>query len=129
MTAKVERLPGEPIIVVTWSSPFDVQKESPQKFADVDALIRSDEKVYVIDDMTRLKIDFATLVAGMAAQRVKAPGSPADLRVKTILVGSGMMWELASRGAKQLQYGGFDIPLFPSLEAALAHAREKVKSW
>jgi hypothetical protein len=129
MTVKVERLPGEPIIMITWSRPTDVQKESPQKFADVNALIGSDEKVYVIEDMTDLKIDFSTLVSGMASQRVKVPGSPADPRTKTMLVGSGIIWELASKGAKKLPDGGFDIPLFPSLEAALVHAREKIASW
>ena len=129
MTIKVERLHDEPIIVVTWSNPSDVQKESPQKFVEVDALIGSDEKVYVIDNLTNVKIDFSTLVSGMAAQRAKVPGAPSDPRIHSILVGSGVLWELASKGARQFQYGSIDIPLFPSLEAALAHVREKIKSW
>jgi hypothetical protein len=129
MTLVVERLPNEPIIVVTWENPTDVGNESPQKFMQVDALIEEDEKVYVIDNMTKLKIDFGTLVSGMAAQRVKAPGSPADPRTNTILVGSGTIWQIASKGARQFQYGSFDIPLFPSLEEALSYAREKIKTW
>jgi hypothetical protein len=129
MTMKVERLLHEPIIVVTWFEPTDVQKETPGKFTKIDALIGPDEKVYVIDDLSKVKLDFSTLVAGMSAQRTKAPGSPSDPRIKTTLIGSGFFVELISKGAKQFQYGSLDIPLFTSLDEALAHAREKIKSW
>lgn len=129
MSRKIKRLPDEPIIVATWIEPVDIQKEFPQKFAEVDALIGADEEVCVVDDLTNLKIDFSTLVSGMAAQRAKIPGAPFDPRIHSILVGSGTLWELASKGARQLQYGKLDIPLFPSLEEALGYAREKIKSW
>lgn len=129
MAFKVERLPNEPIIVVTWQMPVDTGKETPQTFVDIDALIGPDETVYCITDLRAVNIDFGTLVTAMAAQRVKAPGSPSDPRLRSSLVGTGMLWEIASRGAKQLQYGGLDIPLYSSLEDALANAREKIKEW
>lgn len=129
MTMKVERLPHEPIIVVTWVDPVDVQKETPSKFAQVDALVGPDEKVYVVDDLSKVKIDFSTLVEGMAAQRAKSPGSPSDPRIKTTLVGSGFFLELISKGAKQFKHGSLDIPAFTSVDEALAYVREKVKSW
>ena len=129
MTTKIERLPNEPIVVVTWLEPVDVSKETPGKFVQVNALIDSDEKVYVIDDLSQTKIDFSTLVSGMAAQRVKAPGSPSDPRVTTALVGSGFFVDLISKGAKQFQYGSLDIPVFSSLDDALANIREKIKKW
>jgi len=129
MTTKIERLPNEPIVVVTWIEPVDLHKETPDKFAQIDALIGSNENAYVIDDLSQAKLDFSTLVSGMAAQREKAPGSPSDPRISTALVGSGFFMELISKGAKQFQYGSLDIPLFSSLDDALVYVREKIKKW
>lgn len=130
MTYSIERLPDEPVIVVTWLQSTDVAKEAPGEFAEVDALIGPDEKVFVINDLSALQTNFGGIVTGMAAQVLpQTPGAPSDPRIHSILIASGALWEMAVKGAKQLQYGGLDIPLVPSREAALAYARERINAW
>jgi hypothetical protein len=130
MPYTVQRLPSEPIIVVSWSNPTDSAKDSLKMSAEVDALIAPDENhIYCVQDFRNLKVDFSSMVTGMATQREKRPGAAGDPRLRTIMVGSGLLWELASKGAKQLQYGGLDIPLFSSVDDAVAYARTKVKDW
>lgn len=123
---KVERLGNESIIVAVWRMPVDPIKEAPGMFAQIDALIKPSEKIVLISDMRDIKMDFHTLVNGMTANRADVPGSPSDPRIHSILVGSGMFWDIAAKGARKLHY---DIPLYESMDEALAHAREKIKSW
>jgi hypothetical protein len=123
MAYTFERLPGERIIVVTWGMPSDPVGDAPLLAADIDAIIGKDEHIYCINDMQKLKMDFGGIVTGMAAQRIKVPGAPSDPRVHSLLVGTGSLWELASKASKQLQYGGINAPLFSTLEEALEYAR------
>lgn len=130
MPYKVERLPNEPIIVVTWQSPTDPGEDADKMCEEVDACIKPDEtKVYCINDFREVKINFSALVSGMAVQRQNRPGAAGDPRIRSIMIGSGTLWDLASKAAKQLQYGGLDMPLFATLDDAIAHAREKIKTW
>ncbi len=54
------------------------------------------------------------LGAGEVARRDLALGEPGG-RARMLGVG--------------LQYGGIDVPLFSSMDQALAHAREKIRTW
>lgn len=128
MPYKVERLRNEPIILITWSDPVNPEQDSLKQAADTDALIRPDEKkVYVINDFRQLTVDLKFIISGMAAQRQKHPGTGSDPRIHTILVGNGMFWSIAEKSIKRLP-GNLDATLFMSVDEALAHAREKVKS-
>jgi hypothetical protein len=131
MPYKVERLSGEPVIIVTWQGPFSeksiVEKDFIAACDDVVSLMGSERPVVRIDDVRGVKVDFGDLVVGMGVARKKLPGSPSDPSIKALIVGSGFLWDLASKGAKQLQYGAIDIPLFTSMEDALATARKIIR--
>ena len=130
MPFKIERLPGESIIVTTWAEPANLTEEMPESWKKIDALIGPDEdKVYCITDLRGLSVDFSTMIKGMTLQRGRQPGSSSDLRIRSILVGTGMLWEIVSKGVKQIRGGNAELPLFSTMEEALAHAREKIKTW
>ncbi len=127
MPYKVKRLHNEPIVVVTWDSPY-IAAEIEKVCDDTDACIRPDEtRVWVIEDFRQFKVDFSGIVMAMAIQRRKRPGAAGDPRLRTLLIGSGMLFELVSKGAKQLQYGGIEAPLYSTLDEALAAARAEIK--
>jgi hypothetical protein len=123
MPYRIERLSGEPIVVVTWQGSFS-ERDFVAVCGDVVNLVGPERPIVRIDDVRDLKADFGDIVSGMGVARKKLPGSPSDPTFKALLVGSGMLWNLVSKGAKQLQYGGIDVPLFTSMEEAIENARK-----
>lgn len=75
-----------------------------------------------------MKIDFNFIVGGLTTQRQNRPGAAGDPRIQTLIVGEGTLMQIAEKSIKQLK-GNFNVPLFTSLDEALAHARVKIKSW
>lgn len=127
MGYKVKRLGKEPIIIVTWIDPADPVAEGPRMCKEVDALIGTDEKVWNIQDMRELKLNFSMVVRGMSQASMNIPGSPRDPRCKNILIGTGILWDMVVRGAKKMQFGGLDVVMCSSTEEAITHAREADK--
>lgn len=123
MAHTVEKLQGEPIIVVDIHNPYDYETEPPQMFEAIRQLAEDAGQGYVIYDCRDFDVTFGDLVAGMRAQTGGAPGSISDPNFLSIIVGSGDMLQLAANGFKQDQYGQIDVPLYPTLEDALQHAR------
>lgn len=128
MAFDVERLEGEPIVVVRGRTlPDDHRQEMQKMFDAVNKLIGPDEKVFCITDLTEMKINFSNLVMGMSSIRDKRPGSPSDPRVTSVMVGSGALWSLAASAASQTQYGGVKVKIFSTLEEAVEFARQESK--
>ena len=71
-------------------------------------------------------MSFSTLIDALFLSVSSKSGGTADPRVRTILVGTDEMAQLAADGFKQAQYGGFNVPLFNSLEAGIAYARAEL---
>lgn len=129
MPYRVERVKDAPIILVTYHGPRNEKEEVPAMCREVDAQIRPDEsKVFCIHDVSALAIDFSAFASGLAMSKSKLPGSSNDSRIQSILVGSGVLWEIASKTARHIQGEGGEAPLFSTVEEALAYAREKIKS-
>lgn len=130
MPIKVERLPLEPIIVATVYEPANPAQDASQIAAETAALIGPDEMtVCVINDFRQMKIDFKMMMSGMSATRAERTGGVGDPRVYTILVGEGIVWEVAQKSVGKFLSNGPGVALFASMDEALAHAREKIKTW
>jgi hypothetical protein len=124
MTIDVKRLEGEAIIVVTWPGELEPDQQKIAS-AEVNRLIGEDETGVVrIDDMSSINFNFSTVVMGMAEARSEKPGYPRDPRLKNIIVGKdNTLMSLITKAAGQDQYGRLRIPLYFSLEEALAAVR------
>ncbi len=125
MPATSERLPQEPIIVITVREPFNPQKDlgpAEQEFATTAATI--DGPVYRIVDLSRWNVQFSDLVHIM--DNVMRKNRGADPRFRTILVSSSQIAALGAKAAGQAQYMGVETPLFGSLDDALVYVRAEL---
>lgn len=127
MKFTVERLPNEPILIVTIGKDYQVGKDSPDIFRAVDSKIGKDESgLYSIYDLREMKMTFGDLVIALSNQSQKAPGAMADPRASAVIVGSSEMVKLGAQAFQQEQYGNLKFPLYESVEDALKYAREQV---
>jgi hypothetical protein len=127
MPFRVERLNNKPIITTTWSEPADIAKEMPASWKEIDSQIGPGEsEIYSITDLRELSISFSSIVSGMALQRGRMAGSASDPRIRSILVGAGVLWQVVSRAVRQVQGASIELPLFSTMEEALAHVNKKL---
>lgn len=125
MTHTVERLPDEPILIITYETPFDFHIEPGQILeAMADIIIDSDQAVFAIHDTSNLSLSFSDVVTGMAGAFKNVRGQELSPRARILVVGGGTLLNLAVRSARQIQYGGLDVELFDSLDDALDYARQ-----
>jgi hypothetical protein len=73
-------------------------------------------------------ISFGDLVMIMAEVPGGMPGSPSDLRLSCAMVGSHQWARFYSDSLHQDQYKRINVPLFGSLDEALAYVRERMVS-
>lgn len=131
MSFTIKRLENEPIILITWNpceGEFAQILKSSTK--QVDALIHSGEQsIYRIDDLTHFgNINFSIIQIALLNTSQRAPGSPTDPRVHSILVGISPFLRLAAHAASLAKFGGSGsrVPLFDSVSEALRHARAQI---
>jgi hypothetical protein len=125
--ATINKLHNEPIIIATYTKdqlPAEAINEVIQYTAQL--LEEIDGVIYCIEDLTEADMTFGNAVQAMAAVTKKQPGSARDPRVKMLLVGSGSLLDVCAKAFRQLQYGELQIPLYSSIEEALADAREMI---
>ncbi len=125
MPFSVEQVPNQPIFVITLSEPFDQAKEAPAsdwKFQELIATVQG--TIYRVIDLTRWTIPFNDMINGLASDT--RGGAGADPRIHTVIVGSGEMVEFGVKAMKQRQYGAKEIPLFASLDEALAYVNAEL---
>lgn len=127
MTHKFEKLPDEPIGVITYSEPVDFQEE-PSEI--IRALIEHEEELqYVIHDIRELKFSFSDLVLGLAASfRPNKPELRSEFGFNTVVVGSNTLIKLAVQSVRQVQYGGRELLHFDTLDEALTHIKDRLQA-
>ena len=119
MSVKVEKLPEEPVIVLTYEGHLDVETVT-SAFAQSRALAESmSGVVYRISDVRLGQGDFRDVIQVMGQVRAGVPGSSADPKIKGVLVGTHQMARLYADMMRQSQFGGVQIPFFKTVEEAL----------
>jgi hypothetical protein len=125
MKDRISRLPGEPIIIFQPSD--NDPAPSQETFARTAALMDEigTEKVYRIIDLTEVQanVRFGDMVQVMAQETSGAAGSASDPRMRDVMVSTSDLLKLAAKSMGQQQYLGREIPLFPSVDEALAYIR------
>jgi len=124
----VKQLPNEPILLMTVSSPFDMEKDAPPLFA---LAAKTAEPipghVYCVYDLRKLELSFGDLVLGLSAQTGHVAGSMSDPNITAVMIGSSEMLKLAEKAFQQKQYGEIGIKLFGSVEDATNYVRNLSK--
>ena len=124
MAVKVEKLPAEPIIIATLSgdlTPEMVKDMFAQSAKLVDEI---GGRVYRITDIRLTDISFPDLVVVLADCSHGQPGSPADPRIRGMLVGTHGWSHFFADSIQQEQYGGLNIPIFEDMDQAMAYIHE-----
>lgn len=127
MHFKVERLPDEQIIIVTFGRDY-VFGEDTQALAQAVAakVTGEDTNIHVVYDVREMKMSFGDLVVSMSNAAQKSAGAQVS-NFKTIFVGSSEMVRLGILAFEQEQYGKMKFPLYANLEEGLKYAREQIK--
>jgi len=124
MSFEIQQLKDEPIVVITCHNPFDFTGDIAAANRQVAALLENGETITRIIDFTEIEMTFANLVESLATKTREEPGSLRDPRVRTVLVGTHELVVMKAQSLRQEQYGGLDVPLFESLDEAIAHCRQ-----
>jgi hypothetical protein len=125
MPVQVSQLPNEHILLCVYSDPLDVGDLRQIETQSVTLAAAWEGPVFRIGDIRNLNISFGDLVVTLAdASKSGNPGSLADPKFKDIVVVvPGTLAALGALSMGQKQYGAVNIPMFESLDEALAHAR------
>lgn len=129
MKLKAERLPGEPILMITLGKDYMVGRDTPEYMKAIADNIGPDETgLFVIYDLREMKMTFGDLVYVMGNQMEKRPGLMTDPRLNTVVVGSTELVKLGIQAFQQEQYGKNKFPLYASIEEGLKYAREQIQA-
>jgi hypothetical protein len=128
MSFRVERLAGEPILLVTVPEDFDVKNDLPAAIKQIrEILDGSEEPVYHTHDVHPFQMSFDDM---MAAMRLLTQGEMAILRhpnIREVLVAADdTMIRAAAKALALVPYGGLPVRVFETLDEALAYAREQI---
>jgi hypothetical protein len=128
MSFRVERLAGEPILLVTVPEDFDVKTDLPLAIGQIREILDGvEEPVYHTHDVHPFQMSFDDM---MAAMRLLTQGEMAILRhpdIREILVAAGdTMVRAAAKALALIPYGGLSVKIFGTLDEALAYAREQI---
>jgi hypothetical protein len=124
MSFEVQQLKDKPIVVITCHNPFDFTEDIAAANRQVAALLENRETITRIIDFTEIEMTFADLVESLATKTRAVPGSLRDTRVQTVFVGTHELVVMKAQSLRQEQYGGLNVPLFESLDEAIAHCRQ-----
>lgn len=125
MPPTVEKLPGEPIAIVTHYPPYKPDQDivaAEHELAKI--LAEMQEPLFVITDYSGVDVSFNDLVMSLAdaSSRTEAASVRSD-KIRLVLVGSSDLVELGASALAQEQYGSVQTPFFKSIDEALAYCR------
>lgn len=127
MTHRVTQIENEDIILVEISDPF-LGEEAVKINQEVLELMQNIElPAYRLLDFTHCSMEWSQMQQGFASQVKGTPGSMTDpnLIPVGVNVGSGAQ-QVAMEGFGHEPFGGLDIPLFDTLDEALAYIRNRI---
>lgn len=125
MSFTVVKYPNEPILVQTFNPDYDMHVELPlSNKASSEALDNSPEAGVYLIDVFNFQISFEEIVKGAnVVARGERPLWHHPKLKQVILVTSDGLLRMAAEGMSAKVFGGLEVPVFETLEEALAYAR------
>ena len=126
----VEKLPGEPIAIITHRNPYVPERDIPHAEQELEKYLNETQgPLHVITDFSQVNTSFSLLVISMS-EAISRQGlaSISSNRIKLVLVGSHRLIELGAQALQQDQYGGLDVPFFANMDEALAYCRSTIQT-
>jgi len=121
MPSAVNKLPDEPIILVTESGHVDIEHVRSNR-QRINAIAREIDGAYhIIIDARESDSSFADVM------KILRSVEPLEIRpASSCYVGSSVFLQLYRNALSQIFYGKSNLPIFESLEAAMLYTREQV---
>ncbi len=122
MPFKIERLPDEPILIVTIEDHIDAEVvrgifiQTAAMFAQIEGAV-----VYRIADIRTAKTNFVDVIKIIKTIRSGIPASSIDPRIRGVFVGRNHFARMYADFIRQ--FGGAPIPFFETVEEAVEYAR------
>ncbi len=130
MAIKVERLPGEPIVIYHYPEKLratsEITEALQEAISEHQSTMDDEPIIWVIHNATALKIDFSTLITMVAALTKDGPEGFNDPRIKVAVVTQSEIIQFAAKSTRQEQYGSWNVVVFEMLEEAIDHIREDI---
>ncbi|MEM6280741.1 MAG: hypothetical protein AAF787_00995 [Chloroflexota bacterium] len=129
MPARVEKLMGEPIAIVTYYghiTPADATGVFAQIATLLDDYGAPLYRIICVDCGQEAYASFDEVMMLTILSSRGRRGSTTDPEVMTVLVGEHVLIDLYVDAMRQDAFGGVDIPLFGVLEDALVFVREQI---
>lgn len=128
MTTRVERIPGEPIILITIQGHLDAHIVQ-NTYKQVAELARHIEgPVYRITDLRQMEVTLTDMVEIIKEASRGLPGSATDPCILNVFVGKSHMSRFAADMLRLRRFGGVCCVLMTTLDDALAYVRVKTAS-
>lgn len=125
MPVEIKELADAPIIILAYLEPFN-PGDIGEGFTRVDTLASQGKHVYVVNDLSKLSVNFGDLVLGLSQAASAGPGGPGDSRTTHFLIGGDEMVRFVAEAGQQEQYGQVDIKYYPTVDEAIAFARSQL---
>jgi len=126
MPFKVEQINDEPIMTMT-SRGF-VTSQDALEMSEACAILmdKIGTPTYWILDVSNSQSDFQQLFNIILTQSKGKPGTATDPRGIGAIVGTNPLIKLFQNAIKQRQFGGMNLPMFTSMDSALAAIRLQI---
>lgn len=130
MPVQVEKLPNEPIIILTYSGDVDAETIKSAFHQSVELMASMEGTVYRISDVRGFDLDPAAMLELfklIADIRNDLAGSSADPRIHGVFVGDHELARLYAEIMGQYAFGSTQIPFYETLDEALAYIRFTIR--
>jgi hypothetical protein len=127
----LEKLPNMPAILLTFQKDFTFQRDA-RSIVDglFELLDAAPEPLYDITDARLLDLNFTDLVMGLqlVTRGIFSNDRPIlkhpNLK-EVVFIATSKLTELAGNALQQVQYGGYRVTVFKTMDEALAYVKEK----
>jgi hypothetical protein len=122
----IEKVPDLPVLKISLHPTYRAREDQKAATVAVNEIMdHVDEKVFLLYDMSDLKVDWGDMIMGMAdARDAYKNGGHRNYR-ETVIVVRNTMLKLGLKALGQQQYGGMQITVFETVDEALAYVQSK----
>jgi hypothetical protein len=130
MSYSFELLPDEPILIATMYDSFSIKHDAEAHLSELASILDGlDQRVCYISDIRALKIN--VFQDFLAAVSKAFRGNEAVIKhpniTTTIIVSTAELIKLSAKGLNTEVFGHLSLPVFDTLDEALAYARSLIK--
>lgn len=119
-----QQLGNKPIVAVKFAAQIDFMSAFTILPRRINRMVTEQQwsHVWVITDYTDYDLQITDVIFSLVHQSKGEPGTASDPRVTLLLAGSNPLLKEMSMAARRPQHGNLSLPVFESVEQAIAYA-------